>query len=91
MNEIEIENENKEEFCLACAAAVPLAFSMVAGTNEISNDDNEEDEYKQNTSPVCWYHIHRKNRKLHISIIIGLISLSVIIYFKFIKQCDECK
>ena len=91
MNENENENEKiKEDFCPVCLSAVPLAFSMISGANEVVNDSNNSDDDKDLT-PRLWYHSHRKNRKLHISILIGLIALAAIIYFKYIKQCDECK
>jgi hypothetical protein len=92
MNENEKE-KIKEEFCPVCLSAVPLAFSMVAGANEMINNNNTDDgdDNEQHSSLKPWYHNHRKNRTLHICIVIAVIALAVIIYYKFIKNCDDCK
>jgi predicted nucleic acid-binding Zn ribbon protein len=68
----------KEEFCPVCIAAVPLAFSMTAGTTNMVIEEEDCEKRKKN------------NFRLKMYVIIGILSLSVMIYYTFIKKCDEC-
>lgn len=82
----ENKKEIKEDFCPICIAAIPLAFGASgAGAAKISDSGNNDD-----NCPI-------KKRKKHFmkilfwsSIAISVISLFVIIYFKYIKKCEGC-
>jgi hypothetical protein len=72
--------ETKEDFCPVCIAAIPLAFSGAVGTSTaLSDNEHSEKERKRRKLIYKW------------SIIIGILSLGFIIYFLFIKPCNECK
>jgi hypothetical protein len=88
------ENENhiKEDFCPVCVATVPLAFSIAsAGTvkaaeqNDIDNCDDDEKEQKKRK-------IQNRNKWIFsVCGVVGIISMIVILYFIFYKNCDECE
>lgn len=69
----------KEEFCPVCIAAVPLAFSMTAGTSNIVIEEEDCEKRK------------KRNFRTKIYIIIAIISLGIIIYYTYVKKCEECK
>jgi hypothetical protein len=87
------ENENvKEEFCPVCIASIPLAFSMATGTGAAMSDENDkENNSDQSMVEKRKERKHQKNLVFYISLIIGLVSLATIIYYKFINKCDDCK
>jgi len=70
------EEETKETFCPVCLA-VPLAF---AGAGVTSVGANQSSVYKR-----------RKTILLYGGIVVGVISLMIIVYYKFIRDCDSCK
>ena len=81
------KEEIKEEFCPVCIAAIPLAFGATgAGAAKISESKKEDDD--------CPIKKRRKNFLKILfwsSIALSVISLLIIIYFKYIKKCEECQ
>ena len=83
----------KEDFCPICLAGIPLLFSGGIGTaTALQNNRDENSEYIDE-SELYEIQEQRKKRKriIHWSIAIFILSLLIIIYFKFIKPCDECR
>ena len=68
----------KENFCPVCIAAVPLAFSVTAGGSNILIEEEDCEKRK------------KRNNRMRMYVIIGVLSLAVILYFTFIKKCQEC-
>lgn len=66
----------KESFCPVCIAAIPLAFSVSTGVGAAYEDE----EYIQ----------ERKKTIMIWSVVIGVISLIIMIYYLFIRKCMEC-
>ena len=87
MNSENKKDEIKEDFCPVCIAAIPLAFGATgAGASKMVDSKDKDDD----NCPI-------KKRKKHFlkilfwsSIALSIVSVLVIIYFKFIKQCEEC-
>ncbi len=80
-----MKEEIKESFCPVCIAAVPLAFSGITAGLASQSDGEDDRQYAVRVR-------HHRNKKIMwIAILIGIISLSVIIYFKFIKKCESCR
>jgi hypothetical protein len=79
---IEEEEENqkvKEPFCPVCIAAVPLAFSVSAGTIvATTTEDDCEERDRRRRHKIMWGCGG-----------VGLISLILIIYFLLIR-CSSC-
>lgn len=68
----------QEEFCPVCVAAVPLAFSLTEGTRNSIVEEKDIEKRK------------KRNFRMKMCIIIGILSLGVIFYFTFLRKCDEC-
>jgi len=89
-----VENKEKEEikedFCPVCVASVPLAFSVTtAGATqvfqekEVITDEDDEDEVDRKRQ-MMRKNRHRAKWVLIWCLIIGLISLGFLLYFKFL-------
>lgn len=74
--------EIKEEFCAACAVGLAsLANSGVSSySNSKNNDEQENTEESRN----------RKKYMFWITVFLTVLSIFLLIYFLFIRKCDEC-
>jgi hypothetical protein len=73
------DDDIKEPFCPVCIAAVPLAFSVSAGTMVAATEEEDcEERDKRRRRGMLWGCCG-----------VGLISLIVIIYFLLMK-CNTC-
>ncbi len=84
---------SKEDFCLACAAAIPLAFSATAVSTIDDNNNEEENNGGLRSMRFPLQNSRRKNKKFWKQLYIGIIILSIciIIYYKFIANCESCR
>jgi hypothetical protein len=73
----------KEDFCITCAAAIPLLL----GAGTAAGAKASEKDGSNSTSPQksLW-----TNWVFWVGISVFLIALFVIIYFKFINKCTSC-
>lgn len=74
--DIKNNKSTKEEFCPVCVA-VPLAL---AGAGATSLGANQSENYKK-----------RRKNLLFVGISSTVISLLIIIYYVWIKDCESCK
>jgi hypothetical protein len=91
------EIKSKEDFCPVCLVGIPLLFSGGIGTataiqNSSGGDYNENLEFITEDE-LFDLQEKRKKRKtiIHWCFLVFILSVSIIIYFKFIKPCDECR
>ena len=79
MKERKNKQDEKEDFCPPCLLAAPIAFAVSGvGVSEIM--DGSTDKSKNFKTILLWS-----------SVGIGVVSLALFIYFKFIKKCSTCK
>ena len=70
----------QENFCPVCIATLPMAFSLVQGSNSLNTEDEETYEQQR-----------KRKRNLNLYILIGIISTAVIFYYTVLAPCDKCK
>lgn len=69
-------NENKENFCGACVAgASSLLAAGVAGSTKIGDQKKNKD---------------TKKKIFYVGVAISIISIFIMIYFLWIKKCNDC-
>lgn len=88
------EIKTKEDFCPICLVGIPLLFSGGIGTaTALQNNNNNIDEDIILENELYEIQEKRRNRKriIHWCMLIFIICVFIIIYFKFIKPCDECR
>lgn len=87
--------QSKEDFCPVCLLGIPLIFSSISTTASVVSNTNDEN---IDQSSITIEELNEINRQKFIrkqviiwSIVIFVLSLLGIWYFKYKKPCDECR